>query len=140
MDTLYGFSLSDAINVGLLLVAIVGIFLTYKEINQSRITQKATFFKDLYSTFFSDKEIRQAFYQIEQDTFEFELEFYGTENEKLMDRLLSFVDLVTDLYDQKIITPHEMNFFKYQLMRIYQNKNVKGYLRYLTAFYKYKGV
>jgi hypothetical protein len=129
------YSIADLINAGLLFVAIVGIFLTYRQIKGSHKTQKATFFKDLYSTMFSDHDIRDAFYQIEYGEFNYDVNFHGSDNEKAIDQLLSFIDLICDLYAQGIITQHEMSFFKYEFTRIYFNDNVQRYLKFLTGFY-----
>jgi hypothetical protein len=132
-------SVTDLINVALLVVAIIGIFLTYRQIRIGYKTQKATFFKEIYSTMFSDPDIRNAYYQIEYDEFTYDSEFHGSENEKLIDRLLSFVDLVCELYNQKVITEREMSFFHYEFIRIYKNKNVQAYLKFLKKFYKKVG-
>ncbi|CAG0940896.1 hypothetical protein BROC_01205 [Candidatus Brocadiaceae bacterium] len=128
-------SFADGINAILLFVAIIGIVFTAHQIRESHKTQKATFFKDLYSTMFSDQDVRNAYYQIEYGDFTYDENFHGSSNEKLIDRLLSFVDLVCDLYAQGIITEHEMSFFKYEFTRIYQNPNVQGYLEFLKNFY-----
>jgi len=131
--------LSDLINAFLLMVAIVGIFLTYHQIRMNHKIQRATFFKDLYRGFFSDQDIRKIYYQIEYGKFTYGRDFHGTEDEQCLDRLLTFADLVCDLYDQGIITEHEMNFFKYEFKRIYQDKYIKSYLIFLKNFYQQIG-
>jgi hypothetical protein len=73
---------------------------------------------------FSDPDIRKAYYQIEYDRFVYDDSFHGSDNEQLIDRLLSFADLVCDLYSQGLITRREMNFFKYEFIRIYQELNI----------------
>jgi hypothetical protein len=128
-------SVTDLINGILLIVAIVGIFLTYRQIRIGYKTQKAGFFKEIYSTMFSDPDIRNAYYQIEYGQFTYDSKFHGSENEKLIDRLLSFVDLVCELYNQKVITDREIGFFKYEFIRIYRNQNVQNYLKFLKTFY-----
>jgi hypothetical protein len=126
---------NDLINVLLLLTAVVGIFLTYWQTRLNARTNKAAFFKDLYSTMFRDPIIRKAFYQIEYDKFIYDDSFHGSENEQLIDRLLSFSDLVCDLYFQKIISKHEMDFFKYEFIRVYQDEEIQKYLTFLKNFY-----
>lgn len=88
---------------------------------------------------FSDPDIGNAYYQIEYNEFTYDSEFHGFENERLIDRLLSFVDLVCELYNQKVITEREMSFFHYEFIRIYKNKNVQAYLKFLKKFYKKVG-
>jgi hypothetical protein len=47
-------TIADIIDAILLVLALVGIFLTFKQIKYNDKTQKAAFFKDLYSTIFTD--------------------------------------------------------------------------------------
>jgi hypothetical protein len=129
-------SIADLINAFLLAVAVIGIYFTYCEAKQTRKTQKATFFKDLYSTMYSDNDIRKAYYQIEYDEFVYGPNFHGSTNEPLIDRLLSFTDLVCYLYDQTMLTEHEMGFFKYEFLRIYADENIQKYLDFLKDFYQ----
>lgn len=128
-------SVADIINGLLLLAAVIGIFLTYRQIQQTSKTQQATFFKDLYSMMFSDPDIRKAYQQVEYDKFVYDYSFHGSENEHIIDRLLSFPDLVCYLYDHKMITKHEMGFFKYEFIRVYTNDGIQKYLNFLKEFY-----
>lgn len=123
----------------MLVAAIIGIALTYRQIAESHKTQKASFFKDLYSTLYGDPDIRKIYYDIEYNKFIYDRAFCHSENERLMDHLLSFADLVCDLYAQGIITDHEMGFLKYEFSRIYKNENVRGYLDFLENFYPKTG-
>lgn len=133
------YSIADVISLLLLVAAVVGIFLSLKETRETAKTEKAVFFKDLYTTMFADPNIRDAYYQIEYEEFKYDADFHGSNNERLIDRLLSFVDLVCDLHAQGILTEHEMSFFKYQLLQIYKNRNVRVYLSFLEDFYAKSG-
>lgn len=129
-------SIADIINVLLLLAAVIGIFLTYRQTRHTYKTQKATFFKDLYSIMFSDPDIRKAYYQIEYDRFVYDSSFHGSKNEQRIDRLLNFADLVCYLHGQNMLTEYEMSFFKYEFIRMYTDKNMQGYLKFLRDFYR----
>ncbi len=129
-------SIADIINAILLIVAVIGIYFTYREAKQTRKTQKASFFKDLYSTMYSDPDIRKAYYQIEYGEFTYSDSFHGSKMGRLIDRLLSFADLVCYLYDQKMLIEDEMVFFKYEFIRIYTDTNIKNYLKFLEDFYQ----
>jgi hypothetical protein len=131
--------MADLINAGLLIVAVVGIWLTYLQLRTSSKTQKATFFKDLYTTMFADAEIRNAYYKIEYGEFNYGADFHGSKDERMFDHLLSFVDLICELYAQGTISDREMRFFKYELTRINRNDNIKRYLDFLTSIYKSEG-
>jgi len=52
-----------------------------------------------------------------------------------VNRLLRFLDLVCEAYAGKLLTEQEMNFFKSQFLRIYENPSMKGYLKFLREQY-----
>ncbi len=121
------YSIAEIISVILLVIAVIGLFLTYKQLQNTHKTQKAIFFRELYSTLFSDRDLRDAFYQIEYSNFKYTSKFHGSQKERLIDKLLSFANMVCDLYFEGNISKHEMNFFKYEFLRIYKNDNIKSY-------------
>jgi hypothetical protein len=128
-------SIADIINGILLLIAIVGIYLTRSQIRDSRKIQQASFFKELYTSLFSDPDIREAYYQIEYGRFTYDNSFHGSQQEKQLDRLLSFVDLICYLYDEGLLTASEMRFFHYEIVQVYHNPNVRNYLEFLRPFF-----
>ena len=128
-------SVADIINMFLLLVAVIGVFLTYLQTRQAYKIQKTTFFKDLYSMMFSDQDIRKAYQMIEYNKFVYGEEFHNSIEEHLIDRLLSFTDLVCYLHNQKMLTDYEMDFFKYEYLRVYENINIQKYLSFLENLY-----
>lgn len=97
-------TVSDLINSVLLVVAIIGIFITYRQMKEGYKTQKASFFKDLYLTMWSDREIRDTYYDIEYNKIIYNINFHGSTDEKRLDHLLCFTDLICELYSQRVIT------------------------------------
>jgi hypothetical protein len=132
-------SIGDIADVLLLIAAIIGIYYTNLQMRSNYKTQKAIFFKDLYSTMYSDPEIIQIFYKIEYDKFIYSSDFHKSDDEKRLDRLLSFLDLICNLYEQKIITDHEMESFRYRIRRVYINYNIQSYLVFLENFFPQTG-
>jgi hypothetical protein len=132
-------SAGDIANVLLLIAAIIGIYYTNLQMRSNYKTQKASFFKELYSTMYSDPEIIEIYYEIEYDKFNYGPEFHKSDDEKRLDRLLSFLDLICNLYGQKIITDHEMESFRYRIRRIYINHHILSYLKFLENYYPTTG-
>jgi len=128
-------SVSQVVSTCLLIVAVTGIMLTYQQMRQNHKIQKANFFKELYTTMFADEEVRGAAYMIEYDKFVYNGDFHGSPQEKMVDRLLSFADLVCDLYAQELLSAHEMDFFNYEFVQVYKNANIQHYLDYLKERY-----
>ena len=133
-------TLSDLINAALLLIAVLGIFLTYRQMRESYRTQRASFFKELYSTMWSDSEIRDMYYRVEYGKLDYSESFHGSPDERLLDRLLSFTDLLCELYSQNIISDNEMRFFQYELATIYKNDNIHRYIKALDNWFVERGV
>ena len=125
----------DKINAGLLLLAVVAIFMTWWQARASAKTQRATFLRDLYATLNNDDGIRVAYYMIEYGKFNYDKDFHQSEQEHNMDRLLSFVDLVCELYLRGVLTHREIQFFEYRFRRIAMDTEVGKYLEFLGQFY-----
>ena len=128
-------STADRINAALLVVAIVAILLTWWQARAGAKTQRASFLRDLYGTINSDEGIREAFYSIEYGNFIYDADFHGSEQERNVDRLLSFVDLICELHRRGVLTRREMQFFEYRFRRVAADQHVQAYLAFLKTFY-----
>jgi hypothetical protein len=129
------FTLPDQINTGLLLITALGVVAAVVQIRNGTKAQRATFLKDLYLQFRIDPEIAESFYLIEYDKFRYDSSFHGSEIEPKIDRLLTFIDLVCELYDQQSISQKEMKFFNYPFKRVAQDPEIQKYLEFLGKFY-----
>jgi hypothetical protein len=119
-------SIAHAINAILLLMAVVGIRLTYRQIRETRLIQKATFFKDLYTTLYGDSEVRDAFYRVEYGEFTYDDNFHGSEREKVMDRLLLRRSMFATYATRRCLqmerwSTADINFYDFTAIRISQN-------------------
>jgi hypothetical protein len=133
-------SAADKINIALLVAAVVGIALTFWQVRKGARSQRAQFLKELYLTMTADVDIGAAYYQIEYGKFKYDQDFHDSEIERQVDRLLSFADLVAELYLQSAISKREMVFFQYRFRRICEDKEIQAYLTFLSSFYKQVGV
>jgi hypothetical protein len=111
-------------------IAIIGIFLTWRQLKLGYEIQKATYFKELYLMFFADRDIIETFYLIDQKRLDWN-HFWGTPEEKQVDRLLSHITLVCGLYFAGMLTRKEMNFFKYEFLVVYKNECIQKYFEHL---------
>ena len=64
--------------------------------------------------------------------------FKDPTQEPQIDQLLNFADLVCELYARKMLTTREISFFKYQFIRIYENKEIQSYLNFLKDVFEKK--
>ncbi len=127
-------SYADLVIFVLLVLAFVGIFLV-RLVRRQVMQSKATFFKELYLMVFADPDISDAFYLLETRQFVYGETLGHSPQEQLVNRLLRFLDLVCEAYAGKLLTEQEMNFFKSQFLRVYENPSMKGYLKFLRDQY-----
>jgi hypothetical protein len=132
-------TVSDWINTAIASVTAIGVLAAFWQIQISTKTNRAIFLKDLYLELRSE-EIGKAFYLIEYGKFKYDESFHESENEILVDRLLTLVDLVCDLHLTGNISKKEMKLFQYQFMRIFKSTELRKYLNFLDNFYKINDV
>ena len=126
------FSYADLVNFVLLIVAFVSIFLMLRRHTKQN---RATLFKELYLMVFGDADFGEAFFLLEKGQFVYGATVAYSAHERLVNRLLRFMDLVCEVYADKLLTEQEMNFFKRQFIRVYEHPSIKGYLKSLTEDY-----
>lgn len=133
-------SVSDKINAALLLVTALGVIAAFWQVRAGARAQRATFLKDLYMQLRTDTEVAKAFYLIEYGEFIYDQDFHGSELEPKIDRLLTLIDLVCEMRNQKVITKREMLFFAYQFSRVARDESIQRYLSFLNHFYARNGL
>lgn len=133
------YKISDVISILLFVSAFVGLYLTLYQIRQSYRIQKATFFKDLSMTLISETNQKEGFYLIINNKFIYDDGFKGSQIEKQVDALLSFLEMICSLYKAGILTKQEMPFFEYAFRKVYANSNIRTYLEYLRKTSEHSG-
>jgi hypothetical protein len=122
------FDLGDIADIVVIIPAVIALILTLIQLRINNKTQRAIFFKDLYSLLFSDSEMRYAFQVIESQSLQYGADFHLSEEAKAIDKLLSHCELVSALYSRGLLSPEEMIHFSYNLKRVYENPNIQRYL------------
>jgi membrane-associated PAP2 superfamily phosphatase len=133
-------SLADKINTALLLVTALSVAAAFWQIRTAAVAQRATFLKDLYMQLKSDEAVAEAFYLIEYAKFTYDSTFHGSPLEKKVDRLLTLIDLVCEMRGLGVISKREMEFFRYQFLRVATDPAIRQYLSFLDSFYRSVGV
>ena len=129
-------SYADLVTFVLLMVTFASLSLSIRR--QSR-QSRTTFFKELYLMVFGDADFGDAFFLIEKGQFVYGTTLAYSPQERMVNRLLRFMDLVCGAYADKLLTQQEMNFFKRQSIKIYEHSSIQGYLKFLTGDYTQAG-
>jgi hypothetical protein len=125
-------SYADLVTFVLLIVVLVSTFLmSRRHTKQSR----ATLFKELYLMVFGDADFGDAFFLIEKGQFVYGGTAAYSPQERMVNRLLRFMDLVCEVYADKMLQEQEMNIFKRQFIRVYEHPSIQGYLQFLKEDY-----
>ena len=123
------FDLGDIASIVVIVPAVIALILTWRQLRTNDRTQRAIFFKDLYSLLFSDPEMRYAFQVIESNSLQYGAGFHRSDEAKAIDKLLSHCELISALYSRGSLSPEEMVHFNYNLKRVYENSNIERYFR-----------
>jgi hypothetical protein len=135
-----GWSLADKINTALLLVTALSVVAAFWQIRTAAKAQRATFLKDLCMQLRTDEAVAEAFYLIEYSLFTYGPTFHGSPLERKIDRLLTLIDLVCEMRCQRVISAREMEFFRYQFLRVASDPAIRQYLIFLDSFYERVGM
>lgn len=87
-----------------------------------------------YREFMNDKVMIDLYYRIDYNTFEKDQLYFGTDDEKALDRLLGHFNSIGRLFREKILTMKDADYISYQTLRIYQHEAVKFYLKELKEY------
>jgi len=124
----------------LLILAFVSIFLLRRQTIRRQTRQsRAALFKELYLMVFGASDFGDAFFMLEKGQLVFGATTGYTPQERMVNRLLRFMDMVCEVYVAKMLTEQEMNFFKRQFIMIYENPSMKAYLKFVTEEYTEAG-
>ena len=123
----------DVISTVALLAAFVGLVFTGIEIRQSNSVRRATFYKELYESFFLSPEMRTVFELMEDNKWKFDDKF-GAENDEefyrrriAFERLLAHLEVICSLYHRGLITSEDMEEFEYNIQRIVKYPDFGNY-------------
>lgn len=130
-------SISDLINIALLIATTIGVFAAFKQIYISNKQKRADLILQLCNQFYQDKEMQDIYYKIEYNTFHYDGEtFHGSQEEKQLDKLLGLFSNIGQLYQMKIIMDKDLEFIKYEFQVVYDDLGVQSYFQTLDCWFK----
>ena len=97
---------------------------------------RAIFVKDIVLKFYEDIDIRDIFYKIEYNNFKYTSRFHESDDERKMDKMLAYLDVLGVLAKKKVIKVDDLEPLYYEISRIYCNKEVRQYLEFLEEWYR----
>src|SRR5437016_2464253 len=97
-------SLGDIIAAAGFLIAALGLFLTLCQLRRDSVRKRAEFIVSIFNQYVTDPDTSQVFYSVEYDEFQYGPNFHGSEQERHLDRLLSYFEKIAALYHMKVIT------------------------------------
>lgn len=126
---------AEIISLLMICVNFLGFILTIKQIGGNKRINRAQLVRELYGKLYDDTEMLQVFYDIEYDeeseNENYDLNLHHSEYGRKCDKLFSYFEIVCCLYYRKSLNRKDMKIFEYELFRIYNNKKVQAYLRFI---------
>jgi hypothetical protein len=133
-------SLGDIIAAAGFLVAALGLFLTLCQLRRDSVRKRAEFIISVFNQYVTDPDTSQIFYLIEYEGFHYGPKFHHSEQERRLDRLLSYFEKIAALYSMGVIRLEDLELVRYEFLRVYKNRGVQDYFRHLDTLPKAIGV
>lgn len=125
-------SIGDIINIVISILTFIGLIFAVIELKQNKNINRANLVKELYLGFYENEDILEVFYDIEYDEYPncstYDEELHHSEYGKKVDKLLSFFEVVCNLYYRKMITTDDLSIFSYEMLRVFNNAKIQKYL------------
>ena len=108
---------------------VIGVIFGFHTWNKSMTIKRAEYMQSLREKFYDDKDVAEIVYMADYGVDWYDTSFHGgSDRERKVDKLLSVCEHVCYLYDNKLITRKEFDFFEYDLRRLLTNNNIVDYL------------
>lgn len=126
---------ADQIIIFLLLIINIPIILfTYRQTLKLKKHKRINMVLQLCEQFYHDNEMLATYYNLEYNRFIFKPEsFKNSEDEKKINKLLSFFSNIAKLYNNGIIDDNAFDFIKYEFRIIYSSEAIQAYFKTLDA-------
>ena len=120
-------------NIGIIVGIIIGLY-QFTALVRTRKLEHCKIIISFFDYWHLDKQVNNLFYELEHNTFNFDLENdLGQDKEKNLDKLLEIVIKIGIIYEHKFINKADLKCFTYEINTIYNNKSIKKYLNYLSS-------
>ena len=140
-NQIYNLTAGDWINGLLLLVTAAGLIFAGIQLKQTKDINRASLVKELYLMFYNNDQIRQIFYKIEWSAYKKEESIKLNSNEEQqVDMLLSFFEVVCDMYYRKVLLKEDLRVFDYEMHRTYEHPGIQHYLAFLSKWQKERNI
>lgn len=123
--------LGDIISAASFLIAATGLFLNWWQLRLGGIRKRAEFIVSVFNQYVTDPLASDIYYEIEYGRFQYGKDFHRSENERKLDRLLTYFEKIAALYELGTITLQDLELVRYDFVRVYQNAAVQEYFKTL---------
>jgi hypothetical protein len=134
-------SIADTIQIIAILIAALGLFLSWRQLAIANRQKRAEYIINLYNQSALDKDVLDIYYKIEYGRFDYvPSEFHGGPDEIKLDKLLDMYDNIAKLYKLGNFTSSDLEYVAYRYLVVYQDKSVISYLEFVDSWYKQRGM
>src|SRR5687767_14622977 len=134
MDIRPEVSLGDVATVVGLLITGVGLFLNWIQLRKAAVQARAEFIVTLFQQYITDDDCAGILYRIEYGKFEYNGEFHDSQDERSLDRLLSYFEKIATLHTLGTVDTRDLELVRYDFLRVASDTNVQSYFATLDRF------
>lgn len=138
MNINYTINIGDIINFLMLFLSFFGLIFTAIELKRGKNINRANLVKELYVEFYKDNDIMEVFYDIEYDNEpdngKYDISLHYSDYGRKVDKLLSYFEVICNMYYRNIITKKDMSIFLYEMYRVYSNLKIQNYLSFIEEW------
>jgi len=116
-----------------------GVFALWQWHNSCK-TRRAEFINQIFEKLLFDSELSETIYMIEYDKPWYYKFHGGSEQERKVDCLFTYLTYICYLNENKVISNNEFRILEYVIKRVCQSKQTQVYLLVLSQFSKDQGV
>ena len=127
------FSVGDLSTTVGLLIAGAGLFLNWRQLKKDALQKRAEFIVLLFNQYITDAETSAMLYKLEYGQFSYTPSFHGSNDERALDRLLSYFEKIGAIYFMGTINLSDLELVRYDFLRVFTNEQIQSYLNKLDS-------
>lgn len=135
-----GIKIADWLQIGAFLLAIIGLYYNTQERKKTNFQERIKIISNIINEIYQDNKLSEMLYRLissySHKPFLYTKEFHGSEDEKILDRLLFKLDFLAKQYYGNILTIEDFSIIKEMYLDIYTNKEIEKYFQYLDEYYQ----
>lgn len=115
-------------------------FMTAPEVRSSIRQRGFDQISSIIKQIFDNHGLSEIYYKIEYGDFIYNVDFHESKEERYLDQLLRYLELVSKLYLSGQVNKDQFKLIKYEFMTVYRNEQIHKYFNFLDRIFSSRAV